>query len=169
MKYYEIVHGGMREDVPAFVDRDYQWNGVDIRGIPTYLVGGDYVKTFNDDKVTQNLVITVTLERPAILYLLVDDRLKQTNWLVDQFVDTGDDIGLDEGPHIPNDVRKLADGPGESIDQVHSIWKCRVPSAKTISIGPYLPSAPEASSLGTKTGLGMYGIVAVPLTADDEL
>ena len=62
MKYYEIVPGGMREDAVAFVDRDYQWNGVDAKGIPSYLVGGDYVKTFNDDKVAQNLVITVTLD-----------------------------------------------------------------------------------------------------------
>ena len=103
-----------------------------------------------------------------MLYLLVDDRLQQTQWLSDQFEDTGDDIGIDEGPHIPNDVRKLASGPGESIDQVHSIWKCRVNHGETISIGPYGPLVPEASSRGTKASLNMYGIVAVPLPPDDE-
>ncbi|MGD9632426.1 MAG: FecR family protein [Pirellulales bacterium] len=168
MKYYEIVPGGMHEDAVAFVDRDYQWNGIDGRGIPRYLMGGDYVKTFNDDKVTQNLVITVTFDRPAMLFLLVDDRLMDTDWLTEQFVDTGDDVGLDEGPHVPNDVRKLASGPGESIDQVHSIWKCRVSPGERISIGPYRPSVPAGSGQGTKTSLNMYGIVAVPLTADAE-
>jgi len=168
MKYYEIVPGGMREDAVAFVDRDYQWNGVDGQGIPSYLLGGDYVKTFNDDKVAENLKITVTVERPAMLYVLVDDRLQQIGWLSDQFEDTGDNIGVDEGIHFPNDVRKLGSGPGESIDQVHSIWKRRVRNRETISIGPYGPLSPEASSLGTKASLNMYGIVVVPLPTGGE-
>ena len=168
MKYYEIVAGGMREDAVAFVDREYQWNGVNEQGIPSYLLDGDYVKTFNDDKVTENLRITVTFERPAMLYVLVDDRLQQIDWLSDQFEDTGDNIGVDEGPHIPDDVRRLAGGPGESIDQVHSIWKRRVIHGETISIGPYGTLSPEASSLGTKAGLNMYGIVAVALPPDGD-
>ena len=166
MKYYEIVAGGMHEDAVAFVDRVYQWNGVDGQGIPSYLLDGDYVKTFNDDKVTENLTITVTFERPAILYVLVDDRLQQRSWLSDQFEDTGDNIGVDEGHHFPDDKRRLAGGPGESIDQVHSIWKRRVVHGETISIGPYGPVSPEASSLGTKASLNMYGIVAVALPPD---
>ena len=170
MKYYEIVPGGMREDAVAFVDRTYQWNGADEQGIPSYLLGGDYVKTFNDDKVAENFQITITFERPAMLYVLVDDRLQQTSWLSDQFEDTGDNIGVDEGYHVPNDVRKLASGPGVSIDQVHSIWKRRVSHGETVSIGPYSPLiSPETSSLGTKASLNMYGIVAVPLPPDGEL
>ncbi len=163
MKYYEIVAGGMQEDALAFVDRDYQWNGVDANGIPDYLLGADYVKTFNDDKVVPDLVITISFEGPAMLYLLVDDRLRQTDWLTSQFEDTGDNIGVDEGHHFPNDVRRLDRGPGVSIDQVHSIWKRRVARGETISIGPLGPLSPEASIRGTKASLNMYGIVAVPL------
>jgi len=73
--YYEIVHGGMREDAKAFVDRkDHEWNGVDASGMPSYLLGGDYVKTFNDDKVNRAVEIDVTIERPAILFILPDRR-----------------------------------------------------------------------------------------------
>lgn len=169
MKYYEIVPGGMREDAVAFVDRAYQWNGADKQGIPSYLLGGDYVKTFNDDKVAENFQITITFERPAMLYVLVDDRLQQTSWLSDQFEDTGDNIGVDEGQHTTNDLRRLASGPGVSIDQIHSIWKRRVSHGETVSIGPYSPLiSPETSSLGTKASLNMYGIVAVPLPAVGE-
>jgi len=167
MKYYEIVAGGMREDVEAFVDREYQWNGVDKNGIPEYLLGGDYVKTFNDDKVTENLQLTVMFERPAMLYLLVDDRLQEPSWLSDQFEDTGDDVGMDERHHSLKSVRELAVGPGESIDQVHSIWKRKVLHGETITIGPNGPLSPEATSMGTKAGLNMFGIVSVALPADN--
>ena len=70
--YYEIVHGGMREDAKAFVDREHEWNGVSERGIPSFLLGGDYVKTFNDDKLNRQVEIRVTLSRPAALYVLLD-------------------------------------------------------------------------------------------------
>jgi hypothetical protein len=39
--FYEVVHGGMREDAKAFVDRNHEWNGADKQGIPSYLLGGD--------------------------------------------------------------------------------------------------------------------------------
>jgi len=168
IKYYEIVTEGMREDAAVFVDRSYEWNGVDAQGIPSHLLNGDYVKTFNDDKVVQDLVITVTVERPAVLYLLVDDRLKQTSWLSNQFEDTGYNIGVDEGPHIPNDVREIASGPGQSIDQVHSIWKCREFVNDSITIGPSSQLSPELRSLGPKAGLNMFGIVAVPIPSGDQ-
>lgn len=169
MKYYEIVARGMREDAAAFVDRNYQWNGLRTKGLPEYLRNGDYVKTFNDDKVSEDIVITVTLERPSSIYLLVDDRLQDTSWLEDQFVDTGDDIGVDEGPHIPNDIRRLASGPGLSIDQVHSIWKCRENGVTAITIGPRGPVSIEASRLGTKAKVNMFGIVAVALLPEQEI
>ncbi len=170
MKYYEIVAHDFQEDVLAFVDRDYQWNGVDQSGMPQYLRGGDYVKTFNDDKITRDLRITVTLERPSTLYLLVDDRLESVDWLREQFEDTGDDIGLDEGPHnIPDDLRELATGAGASIDQVHSVWRCRTVGARQITIGRTGPLiAPEGRLMGKKARLNMFGIVAVAFE-DDRL
>src|SRR3954454_24043396 len=71
-KYYEIVHGGMREDAKAFVDREHEWNGVYVAGMTRFLLGADYVKTFNDDKLNREVAIRVTLARPAILYVLLD-------------------------------------------------------------------------------------------------
>ena len=162
-KYYEIIAGGIREDAAAYVDREYQWNGIDESGIPSYLLGGDYVKTFNDDKVTPNLQMTVVLDRPGIVYLLVDDRLKQTGWLLDQFEDTGDDIGIDEAYRFPNDRRSLDKGPGRSIDQVHSIWRQRSPGVPVVQIGAFGPVSPRNQEKGVKAKLNMYGVVAVPI------
>jgi hypothetical protein len=38
--------------------------------MPAYLVGGDYVKTFNDDKNIGTIEVSVKLEQPANLYVL---------------------------------------------------------------------------------------------------
>src|SRR5262249_14448522 len=76
LNYYEIVQEGMQEDAKAFADREeHEWNGATTDGMPSYLVGGDYVKTFNNDKVKRDIEITVTLDRPSKLYVLFDKRI----------------------------------------------------------------------------------------------
>ena len=64
---------------------------------PRYLLGADYVKTFNDDKLNRKVEIRVTLDRPAILYVLHDKRSPPPDWLREKFFNTGDEIGLDGG------------------------------------------------------------------------
>ena len=80
--YYQIVHAGMGEDAKAFVDREsHEWNGITAAGMPSYLLGGDYVKMFNNDKVRNGIEIRVTVGRPAKLYILFDDRIPAPSWL----------------------------------------------------------------------------------------
>jgi ferric-dicitrate binding protein FerR (iron transport regulator) len=157
--YYEIVHGGLREDAKAFVDREHEWNGVSERGIPSFLLGGDYVKTFNDDKLNRQVEIRVTLSRPAALYVLLDKRSPPPDWLRGQFFNTGDEIGLDGGGYSRYGERKtLAVGAGKSIDDVFSIWRRDVP-AGTVKLG--------AIQVGGEKH-NMYGIVAVPLEMESQ-
>ena len=96
-KYYQIVHRGLDDDAPAYVDRPHEWNGLDPSGLPGFLRGADYVMPFNDDKWTTDLEITVELARAATLYVFLDDREKPPAWLTERFTDTGVNIGLDEG------------------------------------------------------------------------
>lgn len=157
--YYEIVHGGMAEDAKAFVDREaHEWNGVTSSGMPSYLLGGDYVKTFNNDKVRQDIEITLSIAHPCRLYILFDDRIPPPNWLQEKFRKTGDKIGVDEGPYIAGNKLKTEHqpgmGPGVSIDNIDSIWVCDILKPGSIRLG------------GTQTpssSINMYGIVAVPL------
>ena len=103
--FYEIVHAGMQEDGLAFVDREFhQWNGVDASGMPAYLLGADYVRMFNDDKVDNSFEMYVTIDRPAMLYVFFDDRLTPPKWLRDNFEDTGDNIGMDVGPFTEGEL-----------------------------------------------------------------
>src|SRR5438477_11532680 len=81
IKSYQIVRGGLEEDVLAFVDRNHQWNGVDAKGMPPFLVGADYIMPFNDDKFVPNLELNVRLLRPATLYVFLDNNMVVPDWL----------------------------------------------------------------------------------------
>lgn len=176
--FYEIVSGGMGEDSKAFVDRQHhEWNGIDESGMPDYLLGGDYVRTFNDDKVARRIEIDVELRAPAQLYVLWCDRIAAPSWLVRDFERTGDSIGVDEGDHIfPTDTVLFARqaarskpsvlqrgpsgvGPGRSIDAQHSVWRRVVPHPGTVKLGSL-----ETNELA----INMYGIVATPLEAASQ-
>ena len=165
--FYEIVPGGMEEDAGAFVDRVHQWNGAKSEGMPAYLLGGDYVKTFNDDKVFDQLRIDVTLNRPATLYVLLDTRVSPPTWLLELFEDTSDTIGVDEAAYYPEDPTRvektdLRVGPGQGINRTHSIWKLVVKEPGVISLGANGLLHGENIE-GVKSQANMYGIVAVPL------
>ena len=159
--YYEIVHAGMAEDAKAFVDREaHEWNGITPAGMPSYLLGGDYVKTFNNDKVRHEIEIALTVAQPCRLYILFDDRIPPPHWLEENFHLTGDKIGVDEGPWVSNgkvrSEHQPGVGPGVSIDNIDSVWVRDIPAPGTIELG------------GTETpinSINMYGIVAVPLDA----
>jgi ferric-dicitrate binding protein FerR (iron transport regulator) len=168
--FYEIVPGGMNEDARAFVDRPFhEWNGYTSEGMPSYLVGADYVKTFNDDKVTEDLVIDVTLSRPATLYVLLDPRVLPPPWLLESFENTGDIVGLDEAPYYPDKPEHITNGEpqvgaGNGINRVFKIWKREVRNGGVVSLGPNGRRAddPQGLPLG-EIKANMYAIVAVPL------
>lgn len=159
-KFYEIVPGGLAEDAPAYVDRlNHDWNGMTQQGMPPYLIGADYVKPFNDDRVYAEMQITVTLARPARLFVFFDDRVATPEWLERDFVDTGDDIGIDMGVHF-RDGKRLVDaprgeGPGNSVEARMSVWERRLPEGGSVTLG-----SNHSQKLGTTT---MYGIASLPL------
>lgn len=156
MRFYEIVRGGFGEDARAFVDRAYEWNGLDEEGLPEFLVGADYILPFNDDKV-RNLQITLSLARPAAVYILFDDRGAPPKWLTSTFEHTGFEVGMDEdqGPISPSHSdRKLGKGPGRDVDFAFSVWRQDIAAPGSISLG---------SREGPRGSRSMYGIVVVPL------
>jgi hypothetical protein len=171
ISYYEIVPQGLREDALAYVDRvGHEWNGIDKRGMPAYLLGADYVKPFNNDKFSAEIEITVNLSRPATLYVFFDSRLPEPEWLLRDFRKTGDVIGLDmrltmdEAPTKDPRAKKLKTrlsgiGPGKSVDQPFSIWQRVVDQPGPITLGPK-GSGGEMSA--------MYGIAAVARSDSDD-
>jgi len=155
-KFYRIVRAGLREDAPAFVDRNHEWNGVDDRGLPEFLKGIEYVMPYNNDKFMDRLELLVDIARPAIVYVFMSDHVPVPPWLAGDFVDTGVDIGLDEARNRFKPGRVVEVGSGRSIDTVFSVWRREVPEATTLRLGPVQP-------LEDRTGFNMYGIAAAPL------
>ncbi|TWT46886.1 FecR domain-containing protein [Botrimarina hoheduenensis] len=158
--YYEVVRAGLREDALAYVDREsHEWNGFDERGLPAYLLGADYVKMFNNDKVQSDYELSVTVARPALLFVLFDDRVPPPEWLVRDFTDTGDDVGMDRGRFrnlggTMNESFASGVGPGVSIEDRLSVWVRRVEKPSSVLLG---------ATQTPHNRLNMYGIAAVPL------
>lgn len=156
IKSYQIVRGGFDEDCLAFVDRYHQWNGVDAKGLPPFLVGADYIMPFNDDKFVTGLELKVRLLRPATLYIFLDNNMAVPRWLRDEFTDTGIDIGLDCSKTEWHKDHSLGVGPGRSVDFPFSVWKRDVPKAGIVTLGG-IEQPPAVRS----QGFNMYGIAAV--------
>lgn len=155
--FYKIVHAGFGEDQPAYVDRVHQWNGVDKQGLPTQLLGGDYIMPYNDDKFADNLGITITLSRTADLFILFDDRIETPDWLKRDYVDTGLDAGQDEGGRYRGKhLTKIDLGAGLSIDTTFSVWKRKSPVLGEVTLEGFRETLSNVRS--------MYGIVAIPVS-----
>ena len=93
--FYRIVPGGMREDARAYADSFHEWNGLDAKGMPAWLLGADLVQTFNADNVNWFMQITVTVSRPCVFYVLADRRNPPPAWLRERFTDTGVNIACE--------------------------------------------------------------------------
>ncbi|MCC9604682.1 FecR family protein [Blastopirellula sp. JC732] len=144
---YQIVRAGFQEDALAYTDRVHQWNGILSSGLPPQLLGLDYVRMANDwkfdanDSLRDDLEITYEFNRPAVAYLLVDERLAKPPWLRQNFRDTGWVIGLDKGSHHDPETRlsyelDQAKGAGASIDVLLRVWRVVLPEGGELKIGP---------------------------------
>lgn len=151
---FQIAFRGLKDDEAAYADHPHQWNGLSAEGLPAFLQGADFVRTFNDYRYMPELEMDVTLQKPANLYIFFDDRVPTPQWLTAQFEDTGVDIGLDEGRHELTPDHAAAVGGGNSIDNIFSVWRreCRV--TESVRLGPVGP---------TSEARAMYGIAATPL------
>jgi hypothetical protein len=156
--FCQVTPGGLREDALAYVERrPHQWNGLTAEGLPKSLLGADYCRTFNDYRYFSNLEIVVKLAHPANLYVFFDDRVPTPDWLPERFENTGVKIGLDEGPDEGVPDHHTAVGPGNSIDNIFTVWRRRCKAGEVVKIG----------AMGTRADArAMYGIAAKALESN---
>jgi fibronectin type 3 domain-containing protein len=138
----KAVHGGiLAEASPAMTDRGHVY-----RQIPAFLAGqAEYIKTANDDKNSTTYRLTFTLTADADVYLFIDTRVNMDTsmaWVrTAGAVDTGSQVGLDEGNN-------------GSIDRWCKVYK------KFCTAGTYTLSEQAAGDYN------MYGVAAaVPGTS----
>jgi hypothetical protein len=162
-QYYEVVHGGLDDGAQSYVDRPCRWRSLSSDGLPDALLGADYVKTFNNDKLRKDYQLTLQLDCPADLFVFTDDRVMVPDWVREKFRLTSWKIGMEQGPFAPRDFSTLSMGEGKSISCKFSVWRLSVPTAGTVKLGR-LPTYPtgETRGLGLNwTAANMYGIAAV--------
>jgi len=99
------------------------------------------------------------MAKPATIYVLLDDRVPTPAWILDDFVDTGWDIGTDEA----RIDRKIISGvgPARSIDHVFSVWRQDIPIASTVTLGAIRPEQLEVEPSSILES--MYGVVVTDL------
>lgn len=163
--FYEIVPGGLAEGVQAYVGPRHLWKGRTPTGLPPYLIGADFVRTFVSDHRKQNLAITVTCSRPAVLYVLFECRPQQQRWreagdvelapkwLYENFQKTGDAAGLDDAGQLQSGEAMTAE-PGQGHLVTFDVWKREIREPGEVTLGP---------PTGSDGWLNwMYGIAATP-------
>jgi hypothetical protein len=127
---------------PAFVDRNHAYtNASGTVLIPSYLAGGEYIMSGNDNRDNTNLTMQVFVSKPVQAYLLIDNRLSDgdnatpptftsTNmqWVVDQgwtAVRTGNNRTANA--NVPDEVG-IDEGTDGSINQWYSIYTKAFPA-----------------------------------------
>ncbi|MEW4565486.1 hypothetical protein AB1K70_23365 [Bremerella sp. JC770] len=172
--FYHVAPGRFGEDMPAYVDRSHQWNSIGPGGMPSFLRGGEYVMTLNDDRFHEkNLRIDLTLGKPATVYVLYTECLEIPDWLTRDFVDTGFRVGLDEGPYFDPNFNEIvhteceiATGANNSVDSNFAVWKREISQPGIVQLGGVnIRERPLPEPIyGGHNGSNMYGIVVQPLS-----
>lgn len=152
---------------PAFVDRNhiYAEDAANSLGIPGYLVGKEYIMSGNDNRDNADYRLDVTVAKPSIVYMLIDNRLQDDNsatpptfgpahmqWMLDGgWAATANGLNRTGDPSVPDEVG-FDEGSDTTINQYYSVYY-KAFDAGTIT----LLQADNA-------GRNMYGVVvaAVP-------
>lgn len=134
--------GSFGNGAPAFVDRNHTYtNASGTVLIPSYLAGGEYIMSGNDNRDNTNLTMQVFVSKPVQAYLLIDNRLNDgdnatpptftsTNmqWVVDQgwaAVRTGNN--RTGNPNVPDEVG-IDEGTDGTINNWYSVYTKAFPA-----------------------------------------
>ncbi len=162
-QFFPVVNiAPMNNGVKAYSDRDHIWAQV-----PSILQGAQFVKLAQNDKAAPEFSISFTAATDATFFLLLDNRIgdnaggttpatgtdspprlpnsaNSMAWVINSgFVDSGLDIGLDEGANT-------------TIDQSYSVYFRQVSAGQTFEFFQQ-----NDTSTGGPGARNMYGIAAV--------
>ncbi len=139
--FYRIVPHGLRPGAVVYTNRPYTWVPADGQDFPASLFNADVVQTFHGEL---KHAVAVVVARPVQLFVIMPKRGIPQAWLTENFTRTGEELLLDE-------LR-----PGVPAHAHFEVWKCTVPGAGKVMLGP-------ANRNSEGISLGMYGIAATAL------
>jgi hypothetical protein len=122
---------------PAFVDRNhiYAADVANSLGIPSYLDGQEYIMSGNDNRDNASYRLDVTVAKPSIVYMLIDNRLQDGDaanpptfgpanmqWMLDGgWAATANGLNRAGDPSVPDEVG-FDEGSDTTINQYYSVY-----------------------------------------------
>lgn len=154
-RFYSISPGAMAPGVRPYSTLGKPvWQPMPGEDFPSELVGADVVATFSSDRIDPDLSLTLTLAKPATVYLMMDARAEVPEWLARDFQKT--DLKLRAGPWGERWSARVITDPDDGIGYVnYEVWKREV-TGRQVELGsPFIDSSSRE--------LAMYGIAVKPL------
>ncbi|MDZ4850266.1 MAG: FecR family protein [Pirellulaceae bacterium] len=142
--FHRIQPNALRPGAFVHVDRPHTWEAVQGEDFPSSLLDADLVQTFRGARRIRRLELELRFSRPGLLYLLMPDRGERPDWLVRDFIPTGESVALQESLDRPK------------VRESFTVWKREIDQADYVKLGP----APRDAN-GNATI--MYGIAAKPM------
>ncbi|HNQ88756.1 MAG TPA: PEP-CTERM sorting domain-containing protein [Verrucomicrobiota bacterium] len=160
--------GTFASGTPIFVDRNHRVlddpSVAYSLPVPSYLVGGEYIMSGNDNRDMASYRLDVTVSAPVTVYMLIDNRLSDGDnatpptfdathmqWIVDQgWAATDNGLNRFSNSAVPDEVA-VDEGSNGDIQQWYSVY------SKDFDAGTFtLLQADNA-------GRNMYGAVVVTI------
>jgi hypothetical protein len=159
--------GSFASTLPAYVDRNHRFLADPTLAIPSYLLGGEYIMSGNDNRDNNPYNLAVTINASARVYMLIDNRLSDGNngnpptfdathmqWILDQsWIPTNNGFNRSASTAAPDEV-PFDEGADNTINNWFSVYY------KDFSAGTFNLLQPENG------GQNMYGAVVQPLVPE---
>lgn len=149
--FYSVIPGGMQPGALAFNDKPNPvWSALPGDKFPAWLEGADLIRTYYNFRYIKNYELTLELNQPADVYVLVATPGEVPNWLKERFEPVG--VSIRAGAWHPAIATHPAatmqpDGPYLTF----SIWKCEAGPGELKLGAPLEHRVPGVHSL-------MYGL-----------
>lgn len=149
--FYAVIPQGMKPGALAFNDKPNPvWGAVPGEEFPAWLAGADLIRTYYHFRFHRNYELTLDLNEPADVYLLVVSPGEIPPWVAERFQPTGSSIRA--GTWHP----AMGDHPAASVDNNSTylkfeIWKCEAQAGEFKLGAPLQKRLPGVHSM-------MYGL-----------
>lgn len=122
--FYAVIQEGMKPGALAFNDKPNPvWGAVPGEKFPEWIDNADLIRTYYHFRFIEDYELTLELNDPAIVYLLVVSEGQTPDWVAERFEPTGATIRAGEWhPAMESHPAATVEEDGPYVN--FAIWKC---------------------------------------------